>query len=443
MSAHSTLGPSGAKRWISCPGSIKLSENAPRRPTSYEAAEGQVAHKLAERFLNDDLDVMGMMGEVDKIVKQEGHDVKITDEMVDGAVLYKATIDADSAALASMGSPGVKVRDATEVKVHAKSVDDRCWGTADKLLYKKGAKLIVYDYKFGKGVVVEPKENEQASLYAIGALEAAEIGNAFNEVELVIIQPRAPHPEGPVRRWNVPKDWLKAFLKRAKEAAAKTLEDDAPVVAGTWCRWCPVEATCPVNHQKTQDRAMMVFSEVPPEIPGKNDVERAQGMMAKVRLLPVNKLVKVLEWENNIDSFVEAVRDTLFERLSAGEEIPGVKLVSGRSNRVYTSEAEVIEKFKPKLGESLWEKKLLSPAKLEAVVGKKAGVDALTYKPEARKTVALASDPRPAVKSRAQDVFSEVTGALDAECPECDLMGASGCSRHKEAAAQGQRKIWA
>jgi hypothetical protein len=44
--AHAKLGPSGAHRWMSCPGSIVLEEDVPDRSSVY-ADEGTAAHMLA------------------------------------------------------------------------------------------------------------------------------------------------------------------------------------------------------------------------------------------------------------------------------------------------------------------------------------------------------------------------------------------------------------
>ena len=47
---HALLGPSGAKRWMSCPPSARLEESFQEESTDY-AAEGTLAHKLAEQIL--------------------------------------------------------------------------------------------------------------------------------------------------------------------------------------------------------------------------------------------------------------------------------------------------------------------------------------------------------------------------------------------------------
>ena len=401
--AHSTLGPSQAKRWINCTGSVALCEKAPPQAPNYNAAEGTVAHDIAEKFVTGKIDSLEMMAMIGTTRKQEGFDVEIIEEMFDGAVEYKELIDEDRDILTRL--PGsIKVEGHAEVKVHATSVDDRVWGTGDYILFKKGKKLIVYDYKFGQGVIVDPEENEQGALYLIGAIDSLVKTEAFNELEIVIHQPRGRHAEGPVRRWIASKEWLAKFRAIAKAAAAQTLQPNAPLKAGDWCRWCAAKPFCPEIHKGAQEAAMVTFSAMVPA------PQKAIDRIAEVRLLSVEQLTKVLEWEGAWKSLLEAVKDVVRDRLSNGLDVPGWKLVDGREgNREWISEEEVVAEFAPTLGENaLYEKKLLSPAKIEKIVGKKHKIDHLVTRKPGEKAIARDTDPRPKVASAAQDAFKVV-----------------------------------
>src|SRR3990170_8244797 len=48
---HAKFSPSAAKRWMNCPGSIRLSENAPPQHESPYATEGTNGHFVLESFL--------------------------------------------------------------------------------------------------------------------------------------------------------------------------------------------------------------------------------------------------------------------------------------------------------------------------------------------------------------------------------------------------------
>ena len=416
---HAKLSPSQAKRWINCPGSVALSLKAPKQAPSKYAAEGTVAHSLAEEFVTGKLDSLSMMEKIGTSKMQEGFEIEITEEMFDGAVEYHDVIKADRQMLESTPKP-MKVVGEAEKKVCASSVDKDLWGTADYLLYRKGDTLFVHDYKYGAGVIVDPEENEQAMIYAIAAMD--ELGWAFSKVVIKIVQPRGRHEDGTTREWSPSIERLTEFRDSLKLAVAATRQENAPLKAGDHCRWCPAKPFCPVVRGAAQESAMVDFDVVVPEV-----VSAAQKLQ-EVRLLPIARVAKILEWEPMLKSLIEAVKDVVREKLSAGEEVPGWKLVDGREgNRQWVSEDQVVAEFAPVLGaDKLYEKKLLSPAKIEKLVGKKHPIAHLTYRAPGEKAIARATDPRPVAASSAQDAF-DVVGAL----PEDDLMSQLGAAPTK------------
>ena len=200
-SVHAEFAPSAAHRWMNCPASVPMSRDAPPDKGSEHAAEGSVAHKVADRLVTGTMDELELLELVGTTLDHEKFTIKITEEMVDGAVLYRDTVAADLRELGKQGRPA-GVGHVSETRVRASVIDKDLWGTADFLLWQNGNVLYVYDYKFGKGVPVEAEENEQMLIYALGAME--KIGcRAYDRIELVIVQPRAPHADGPVRRWPV------------------------------------------------------------------------------------------------------------------------------------------------------------------------------------------------------------------------------------------------
>ena len=63
MSAgHAKLSPSGAHRWMACPGSIVLESNIPDKGSVY-ADEGTAAHELAAWCLKDNMDPSNYLNE--------------------------------------------------------------------------------------------------------------------------------------------------------------------------------------------------------------------------------------------------------------------------------------------------------------------------------------------------------------------------------------------
>ncbi len=251
LKKHSDLSPSSAKRWMNCPGSVALEAKSPPQETKYAAAEGTVAHILAEKYASGAITRQKLEGNLGRTVEQEGHIVTVGPDMIEGAIGYAQHIEADRKVL-----KGEKV-EAFEAGVCASSVDKSLWGTADYYLFQPLRKLIIRDFKFGKNVKVKAEENEQMAIYAIGVMDT-EAGWKFDEVELVIDQPRA----GDEKRWKTDVKWLKAFRDLLRKAVAETKVENAKTVIGDWCWWCRAQSICPAKQSQSQDKAREVFGVV-------------------------------------------------------------------------------------------------------------------------------------------------------------------------------------
>lgn len=433
---------------MSCPGSVALCAQAPKPKTSEAAAKGTVAHTLAEELVTEKVDELTLLSRIGQIVKQDDHEIEITDEMVDWACEYRDVIEVDVQCLRTNGK-AAPVHTGAERKVAATSIDAEVWGRLDYHVYQKGNVLIIYDFKTGRNTV-EVDENEQLATYAIAVMDIPTIGWAFDKVILKIIQPSAAHADGTVREWETTPAKLREFVKKAKAAVIETRSPTARIVAGDWCRWCAAQAVCPAKYAAAQEAAQADFSAVPTgEKMDKKEIVAAK--LPEVRLMPVAKLAQALAWADTTEAFFAAVRTALTERLEAGEQVPGWKLVDKRANRAWADEGAVIAKFSPLIGEEkLYEpRKLLSPAKLEKVVGKKRGVDELTFKPDNGKTIARDFDPREGTGTTAQNDFAPVEQpkAIEVDCPQCDILG-DGCAKHNNAegvlvgAGPAKKQIW-
>ena len=367
---------------------------------------------MCDRLVSGKTDSLGLMALIGDVVEQEGFEIEITDEMVEAACEYHDVIKEDADNLIDLTKGEVVGK--SEVRVLASSVDKDLWGTSDYVLYRKGHKLTVYDFKYGKGVAVDPEENEQMAIYAVGAMDG-DAGWIYDEVELVIIQPRAPHADGPVRRWSTDTVWLKIFSESLVLAVHETKKPDAKIETGSWCRWCPAKAHCPAMYGEVQKQAQIDFAVTPAPAPK----DKSTAELPAVELMTVNKLAEILKWESVIVSWYKEIKDRGQALLSEGIDVPGFKLVEGRSTRKWVEEAKVVAHYEPELGvEQLYEKKLLSPAKLEKIVGKKElAATGLWHKAPGPKSIARDSDGRAVVRSSAQDDF----GALPAPKPKNEI----------------------
>lgn len=221
MNTHAMLAPSSAARWVQCAGSVIMSACYPQEESD-TSREGTLAHAVASALL------MGQPVPPDA-----------TEEMLDGAETY---VDAIRATIPN-GLPLV-----VESRVDCTSVHPDNWGTPDTYAidYDK-RRLYVFDYKFGHRHV-EVFENWQLIDYAIGVREVARKARpdvTFDDVVLVVIQPRSYHRDGPVRSWTLNKDDALPYQRRLRDAANAAMQPDAVTTTGDECRDCPARHACP------------------------------------------------------------------------------------------------------------------------------------------------------------------------------------------------------
>lgn len=377
---HSGIGASSASRWMACPGSVKLSLTAPPQVPSQYAAEGTVAHAIAEHCLKKKESPLHFIG---NRVQQDGFWFDVSEEMVDAVSVYLDTIWKD---YKEMLPAELLIENAFDLS----EVFPGMFGTNDAIIYQHFGKLRVYDYKHGAGVAVEVEENKQLMYYALGALLLGD----YDDIELVVVQPRAMHKDGPVRRWATTGKRIYQFAEELKEAAVLTTKNNAPLNPGDHCRWCPALSFCPAVRGKLEETAMADFAQ-PLAMPTPD-------------VMTPDQIRKALNFAGAIDEWVRAVQAFAQEQAQRGLAIPGYKLVKKRANRQWIDEKKVEEAFSIEYGDEVFNKKLKSPAQMEKLIGKKgkASVDVFTEIPETGSVLVPEDDPRPAVGVDAQLDFN-------------------------------------
>lgn len=388
--AHAKLSPSSSKQWMSCPGSIRASANIPRHGSTY-AAEGTAGHALAEHCLlnGEDADKYEgwwiLLTEPPQIVRDEPDRIEpafpVTDEMVSAVQLY---LDFCRGHIAE--------GDEWSVETRVKLSDD-IWGTADFIRYRPSDKtLVVPDFKYGRGVAVDPRENTQGIIYALGAMKRLH-NRGVSRVTIGIVQPRCSHPDGPVRLWHADTTDLMAWEDEILAAAQVTKQPDAPFAAGDWCRFCPVAATCPTLAADVQRAAEAEF--------------RADGatLLTEPDEYDADKLAEMLGRVDVIEAWCRRVREFAHAEALAGRSPPGWKLVPTRATRKWVDE-ESAAALLSELGvreEALYVRKLVSPAAAEklpavkdALKSDKTALASVITKTSGGTVLAPLDDPRPA-----------------------------------------------
>lgn len=366
MSEHARLSPSASKIWMACAGQPRLAATVKDETSSRYADEGTDAHWLAQGIISGEF-----VDTFDKLVGPKGN--AVTPEMVEAVMVY---VDACRAEIQPDDDWAV------EQRLH---YSDDVWGTADFVRYRPSTgELLVADYKHGMGVAVEVENNPQALIY--GLMKAKNLRNrGVSSVTLMIVQPRCPHPDGPVRSWTFHGVDFLDFEDRLVDAVAATRAPDAPLNAGEHCRWCAAKPICPALRAATMEAARQDFAPGLPYDPA--------------------ALAKALDSIPLLETWIKATREFAYAEAIDGRVPAGWKLVEKRATRKWRSETEaatVLELMLP--ADELYEPRaLLSPAKVEKVLGKggKDKIASLTVAESSGLTLVHETDKRPAASPRA------------------------------------------
>ena len=388
--AHAKLSPSGAHRWMACPGSVGLEAAFPDQSSAY-AAEGTLAHTLASEHLDGSgLHPSQRIGEVHEV---DGFMFTVDAAMADYVDNYCRLVRE----YADGGLLLVEQR----VPIEPVTGETGATGTSDAIIVDTTKRtLYVVDLKYGMGVKVDAGDNPQLMMYALGAMEQCDQLGEFDQVCMVIHQPRLNHVS---EHWIYVGD-LWAFKRRAAEAAELTRQPDAPLVPGEkQCRFCKAKATCPALRAEVTEvvsgSATLDEFLVPDVTTGDNYLSVA---MSKVGL---------------VEDWCKAVRAEVERRLMAGQTVDGFKLVEGRrGNRKWSNDAEVEALFKSfrLRQDEMYDYSLISPTKAEKLLKdtpkRWEKAEALISRAEGKPSVALATDKRSAlaVQSVADD-FRDLT----------------------------------
>ncbi|WP_375199080.1 DUF2800 domain-containing protein [Cupriavidus metallidurans] len=422
--AHALLSPSGADRWSVCAGSVLLEASQPDN-SNKDSDWGTAAHTVSAMCLTEKTDAVAYLGR--RIDVGDCRTVECDREMVDAVQQYVDYV--------RQVSEGAELL--VEQRFDISHVVPECFGTSDAVVIHPN-ELHIIDAKFGRGVqvyasyAVDPadpnsprKPNKQMALYALGALRELELVADFERVRMTIHQPRL----NSVDEWDCSVEELLAFGEEIKAAADRAylyVDSQTPLVPSDLvpgekqCKFCKAKATCPALARRVQDEVGGDFENLATF--SQSDEQKAMTLKA---LTPKtgDALGKAMQVIDLIESWCKAVRGATEVELLAGREVPGYKLVQGRKGaRAWTSEGEAeaaLKSMRLKVDE-MYSFKLITPPAAEKLL--KAGtlgprqwakLQPLIGQAEGGKSVAPASDPRPAiVVTPPEDDFEDQTGDL-------------------------------
>jgi hypothetical protein len=397
---HSSRGASSSTRWLACQGQINLTEKLSaagiiKNFTSQPAAQGTAAHLVLAACLEDGSDAHEMR---DVEIQVADWVFVVDDEMIDGV---QETLDWTRDRIARAKKEGFEVELYVE-KGLTSFFDEDVYGTADIIIHIVGDRLIVVDFKYGRGVTVEPDSDQNAYYGYLGVENYILNPDSISVVESWIAQPRIPHPAGTIRRHitNVKEltDW---WLNTVIPGIEATRDPDAPLTLGEHCHFCPNKAHCPALKAEIFEFPMGI------EISHLDDEELGAALEKLKALSTVEKTYQA-----------EALR-----RARKGNKIPGYKLVRKKSNRILKEtmalpspddademiEVKVEDAAVQEFGlDAYSEPSLRSPAQLEKLEGGGEFVSKWAYSPDKGLTLAPKSDKRLEVRPNIEQFRSSM-----------------------------------
>ena len=370
---HAVLSASSSERWLNCPPSARLCEAYEDKGSDY-AAEGTDAHTLCEHRLKQ---ALGIPAE-DPIENLSWYN----EEMEECAAGYAAYVmELLETAKLTCSDPVVMI----EQRVDFSRWVQEGFGTADCILIADGV-LNIVDYKHGKGVEVSAEGNTQLSLYSLGALEIFDGIYDIDRVCVHIFQPRKSNVVCSMMEKTDLYEWADTELT---EKAQLAYEGQGSFSCGEWCRFCKAKAEC-----RERAEANLALARYEFQSPALLDDEEIADILGKVDALTA--------WASDVKEYA-------LQQAISGKEWTGWKLVEGRSNRKYTSEAAVATTVEG-AGFDPYERKVLGVTAMQKMLGKTRFEELLApyiEKPQGKPTLVPESDKRPAMNTAKNDFMEE------------------------------------
>lgn len=314
---HAVLSPSSSERWLNCTPSARLAEEAGSKTSEY-AEEGTTAHELAEYALEswiygtfypecDELPVP------QKIASNKDY----SEEMKEAISRYVDFVTGEFYEM-QKGPFGGSVATYLEEELDISKYAPDSFGSADVSLVSEQIVHII-DLKYGKGVKV-PVENPQFKMYALGVL-AKFGGPKVKRVRMSVAQPRLNHYDTIEMGVSDLLEWAEEVLKPKSKLA---YEGKGEQVVGSWCRFCPVKATCRAQRNEiTKD-----FEDHPDTL-----------------LMTDEEIVDMLSKIDRYKSWLESINQYAYSEAMKGKKWNGYKLVEGRSARKIVDPDKVRDKL--------------------------------------------------------------------------------------------------
>lgn len=335
---HLRYSPSGAKRWMKCPGSLNVVRSEGDNDTVY-SNRGTILHTIAENCVRFDTDPA-------QHYTENINGYIVTKEDIDHILAYKRTIKRWSD-LCGYTEPKL------EEFVRHPDIED-FGGTIDCLI-DSPTHLVIIDFKAGQGVYVDPVENPQLMSY----MSCVRRENETREMWVVVVQPSSLIHDDSRKSWRVTNERLDRFEEDVRAAIAidKSGTDLVVLDDGSHCQFCPRMGECPAIIE---------------------DVDDINQMIERGEAIEPERMSQLLTRKPVVNAFFRALEEKAIDILQEGTTlVPGYKLVEKQGRLAWTIEdAEVLEMLESHgYDTNELARKLPTPTQIKKLLGEDAIAD--------------------------------------------------------------------
>ena len=369
-SQHAFLSPSASHRWLNCTPAPHLEYGVEDKGSDF-ALEGTLAHAYCARRLKEMLE---LPHEEEDAEIAELHDMFYAKEMDEYVDYYVTTV------WQKYLEASDKTRDAkllVEVRLDFSNYIPESFGTSDAVIIADGM-MEVIDFKYGKGVKVDAKDNPQMQIYALGAYEAFSDEYRIESVRMTIVQPRIDNVS--VADISI-KNLVAWSIRILRPRAYMAYRGEGEQVPGEWCQFCKVKPRCKAIATKSMEIVRRFDDK---DLLTKEDMEN--------EILPALPVVRT--WLDGIEKYA-------LDQALSGVDYEGYKVVAGRSIRRIT-DAEAVSDVLSRNGYStelfLKPRELRTITDLEKLIGRSKFSELCGEyidKPQGKPTLVPVTDKRP------------------------------------------------
>lgn len=338
-SKHAILSPSGAHRWMRCPGSVAACAGLKNDDTDY-SKEGTAAHELAAICLTHGGQAHGYVG------RKMSNGCEVTESTASDVQSYVDYV------LSTAKNIGGVLLVEESLDIGFITGEEGAKGTADAVILAPDL-IVIIDLKFGRGVEVNAQDNEQLLMYAAAAHhEYSSYTDTYSEVCAIIHQPRLSS----ISEANYTVDDLRAFIAAARGIAHDINAGNRYLEPGEkQCRWCLAKADCSALRDFVAEETRIDFEDLTAELPVPGE---AISLSQKMQSVPL------------IEMWCKAVKDAVNDSLRSGNKVPGFKLIRGKAGNRSWEDAAAAEKamLEMRLKKVMYKRELISPTAAEKLV---------------------------------------------------------------------------